>query len=71
MEYAYQNTQNQVSYLQDVVSRIYKKGVDVRVELDKSVIDEKESRIKELEKDKKVSRLADKIKGKIVSIEKI
>jgi DNA polymerase-3 subunit gamma/tau len=71
IEIAYQNAHANIDYLKETASSILKRAVDVQLTLDKKIVDERESRIKELETDKKTNRLADKIKGKIVNIEKV
>jgi DNA polymerase-3 subunit gamma/tau len=70
LKYAFKNIQGNLDYLKEVLLRILKKKVDIYLELDQKNARETEARIKQLEKDKKTKRLADKIKGKIVSIEK-
>jgi DNA polymerase-3 subunit gamma/tau len=72
LEYAYKNTIDHVDYLKDTILRIFNQQIEVDVTLDKNKnSNEEEANKKELEKDPKVNRLADKIKGRIVSIEKI
>jgi DNA polymerase III subunit gamma/tau len=71
IEIAFQNAQANSDYLKETASGILKRTIELQLKLDKEVVDERDARIKELEKDKKTNRLADKIKGKIVSIEKM
>ena len=71
-EISWKNAQGHIDYLKDVVSRILKRNIEVVVGFDKNNSrSEEEARKKEIEKDKEVTRLADKIKGQIVQIEKI
>jgi len=69
-ENAYKNCQLHTDHLKELATQILKKNVAVQLELDKKTIDEKEARLNELQTDKKVTRLADKIKGKIIDINK-
>ncbi|NIM17016.1 MAG: DNA polymerase III subunit gamma/tau [Candidatus Aminicenantes bacterium] len=71
MEFAYKNTIDQIDYLKEVISRIMKQEVKVVITMDQNSRSEEEARRKELENDPKINRLADKIKGKISSVEKI
>jgi hypothetical protein len=71
MEFAYKNTIDRVDYLREVISRITRQKVKVVVAVDQNSRSEEESRKKELENDPKINRLADKIKGKVSSIEKL
>lgn len=72
LESAYKNTIDHVDYLKDMIFRVFNQQVEVEVTLDRNKnSNEEEANKKELESDAKVSRLADKIKGRIVSIEKI
>ena len=69
---AYKNVENHIDYLKETIYRLLKRRVDVSVTLDtNSSRSEEEARKKELENDEKIKGLADKIKGKMVSIEKI
>lgn len=71
-EIAYKNVGNHIDYLKETIYRVFKKKVDVKVTLDKNNSrSEEDARKKELENDEKIKGLADKIKGKMVSIEKI
>ena len=71
MEFAYKNTIGQIDHLKEVISRITKQKVKVVITVDQNSRSEEETRRKELEDDPKINRLADKIKGKIASVEKI
>lgn len=71
MEFAYKNTIDQIDHLKEVISRIMKQKVKVVITVDQNSRSEEETRRKELENDPKINRLADKIKGKISSVEKI
>lgn len=71
MEFAYKNTIDQIDHLKEVISRITKQKVKVVITVDQNSRSEEETRRKELEDDPKINRLADKIKGKIASVEKI
>lgn len=72
LEYAYKNTIDHVDYLKDTIFRIFNQQIEVDVTLDSNKnSNEEEANKKKLESDPKVNRLADKIKGRIVSIEKI
>lgn len=71
-EIACKNAGNHLDYLKEAASRVIKRKVDVSVTLDKNNShNEVETRKQELENDEEINRLADKIKGKMVSIEKI
>lgn len=71
LEYAYKNTIDHVDYLKDTIFRVFNQQIEVDVTLDKNKnSNEEEANKKKLESDPKVNRLADKIKGRIVSIEK-
>jgi DNA polymerase III gamma/tau subunit len=72
LEYAYKNTIEHVDYLKDTIFRIFNQQIEVDVTLARNInSNEEEANKKKLEKDPKVNRLADRIKGRIVSIEKI
>lgn len=76
LEYAYKNTIEHVDYLKATISRFFNQQVEVEVTLARNKnSSEEEANQKEKEKeqgnDPKINRLADKIKGRIVSIEKI
>ncbi|MCP5048027.1 MAG: DNA polymerase III subunit gamma/tau [bacterium] len=71
LEYAHKNMNDKIDFLTQVVQAVLKRKVTISLLLDRKNLDEKTNRIKELESDKEVNRLADKIKGKIVSIEKV
>jgi DNA polymerase-3 subunit gamma/tau len=72
LESSYKNTIEHVDYLKDTIFRVFNQRVEIDVKLEKNKnSNEEEANKKELEKDPKVNRLADKIKGRIVSIEKI
>jgi len=72
LESAYKNTVEHVDYLKDTIFRICNQQVEVDVTLDRNKnSNEEEANKKKRESDPKVNRLADKIKGRIVSIEKI
>jgi len=71
-EIAYKNVGNHIDYLKETIYRVHKKRVDVNITLDKNNSrSEEDARKKELENDEKIKGLADKIKGKMVSIEEI
>lgn len=72
LDLAYKTTLDHVDYLKDTIFRAFNQQVEIDVTLDKNKSsNEEEANKKKLEKDPKVNRLADKIKGRIVSIEKI
>jgi DNA polymerase III gamma/tau subunit len=71
MEFAYKHTSEQIDYLKEVIYRITKQKVKVVITMDQNSRSEEEARRKELEKDPKINRMADKIEGKISSVEKI
>jgi DNA polymerase-3 subunit gamma/tau len=70
MDVAYKNIMDRSDYLKGVAHRLAGREVEFLLKLDEKNADEKEKRIKELGNDKNIKNLADKIKGKIVSIEK-
>jgi len=68
---AHDNASSQVDYLKDVVSKLANRKMDVEISFDNSAVSEEEARIKELEKDPKITSLADRLKGRINSVKKI
>jgi DNA polymerase-3 subunit gamma/tau len=71
MEFAYNNSLDYIGYLKDMLYRLMNRNIEVKLSLDQNSRSEEETRKKELGNDPKINRLADKIKGKIASIEKI
>lgn len=71
LDIAYNNMQKKNSYLVDMVRGLTGQNVELLMKLGKKTVDENEKRIKELEKDPNIKSLKDRIKGNIVSIEKI
>lgn len=71
LDIAYNNMQKKTGYLKDLVRGLTGREVELVMKLGQKTVNEQEKRIKELEKDKKITGLADRIKGNIVSIEKI
>jgi DNA polymerase-3 subunit gamma/tau len=74
LENAYKNTSEHVDYLKATISRFFNQQVEVEVTLARnknSSEEEANQKEKEQGNDPKINRLADKIKGRIVSIEKI
>ncbi len=71
MEFAYKNVVEHTDYLEEILSKVLKRRAEINVRIDKSNLKEEETRKKELENDPNINRLADRIKGKIVSVEKI
>jgi DNA polymerase-3 subunit gamma/tau len=72
LEYAQKNILDHVDFLKKTISHTFNRQVEIAVSLDmKKNGNNEEAKKKELENDPKVKRLADKIKGRTVSIEKI
>ncbi len=71
LELAYKHTIDNVDYLKETIHRLLNQQVKIEVSLDTgNNANEEETRRKELERDGNLNRLADKIKGRIVSVEK-
>lgn len=72
LEYAYKTTIDHVDYLKETIHRDLNQQVEIDVTLARNkTSSEEETRKKELEGDPTLNRLADRIKGRIVSIDKI
>ncbi|MGE5342100.1 MAG: DNA polymerase III subunit gamma/tau [Candidatus Omnitrophota bacterium] len=71
MELAYKNAENNLQRLQDLASRLEGRKIEIRFLLDKTrTISEDEARQEELRNDPKLLGLADRLKGRIVSVKK-
>ena len=73
LDIAYTNAEKHRNYLSETAARVLGRPVKVEITLDnrKSNAGQREDRKKELENDPKINSLADKIKGKVVSVDKI
>jgi DNA polymerase III subunit gamma/tau len=71
MEIAYKNTEIHKEFIKEATFRIRKQKMEVELSIDKNSSNGEDARIKELEKDPKLGGLAEKLKGKMVSIDKI
>lgn len=70
-DFAYKNASGQIDYLVDRASRILNFPAQIQLSLDEAAKQAEEARIKELGGDEKINRLARKMQGKVVTVEKI
>lgn len=70
-ELTYKSVIGQIDYLQEVAARLLQYPVVINLSLDVPNLRPDDVRIDELRKDEKVNRLAQKLQGKVISIEKI
>lgn len=69
-EFAYQSLmKEQADNLKTVVSDLLKRTIDLEITIDKTQVSEEREKIETLKTDKNITSLADRIGGKIVSIE--
>jgi DNA polymerase-3 subunit gamma/tau len=71
LEFAYKNMDTKMDFLKGIVQKVMNKEIAITLKMDEKSANEATNRANELENDKKVKGLADKIKGQIVSIEKM
>ena len=68
-EFAYQSMKEQAENLKTVVADLLKRTIDLEITIDKTQVNDEKEKIETLKTDKNITSLADRIGGKIVSIE--
>jgi DNA polymerase III subunit gamma/tau len=71
MEMAYKNAADQIDFLNEQVSRIQKQKIKIELALDKNNVGEEEAREKQLKEDPQIMSLAERMKAKSTSVEKL
>ena len=72
MDMSYENVKNNLSFLQNIINEKYNKQFIIKPVLsNNSNREEQKKKTDEIKKDTKINKLADKIKGKIISVESI
>ncbi len=72
MDMSYENVKNNLSFLQNIINEKYNKQFTIKPVLsNNSNREEQKKKTDEIKKDTKINKLADKIKGKIISVESI
>lgn len=68
-EFAYNSMKEQADELKTIVSRLLERNIDIEITIDKTQLSEEQEKIETLKTDKNITSLADRIGGKIVSVE--